>query len=69
MRRALDSTERSKVYESIASEWETITNNIASSIESSISSNREIKVGVNKIVYTLLDSYKKNLKNARILID
>lgn len=69
MRRALDSTERSKVYESIASEWETITNNIACSIEISISSNREIKVGVNKIVYTLLDSYKKNLKNARILID
>lgn len=60
---------RIKVYNSIGEEWENITNDIATSINDALTGNHEIKNSINNIVYSLLQSYKDNLKNARILID
>lgn len=65
----LDSTERAMVYEAIIPQWENITDNIANSIINSINGNYTIQNTINKLVKSLMQSYKANLKNARILID
>lgn len=69
MNKDLDMQTRVEVYNSIAEKWEDITNEIADSIYASVNNNKQLKKGMNKIVHSMLQSYKENLKNARILID
>ena len=65
----LNIEQRIHVYNSIAGQWENIQNDVYTSINNALTGNNEIQSGINKIVYSLLQSYKDNLKNARILID
>ena len=65
----LNIEQRIHVYNSIERQWENIQNDVYTSINNALTGNNEIQSGINNIVYSLLQSYKDNLKNARILID
>lgn len=65
----LDYDEREKVYDSLEENWENICNSVTESINKSLRGNRNIKDSINTVVRELMQAYKENLKNARILVD
>lgn len=69
MMKDLDMVERQEVFNSISDKWEDILEDIRNSVHNSISTNMEIKQSIHQSTYQLLQSYKDNLKKARILID
>lgn len=69
MSKELDSEERGKVFDAIAEEWDDITSDIENCIDDAISENIEVKRSIRKVVTKMLNDYKKNLAEARILID
>lgn len=69
MQKDLDKDDRQKVFDSISEKWDDIQEDIRNSVYNSISRNMEIKQSINQTTYQLLQSYKKSLKKARILID
>lgn len=69
MSKELDSEERGKVFEAISDEWDNITSDIENCIDEAISGNQEVKRSIRNVVTKMLNEYKKNLAEARILID
>lgn len=69
MSKELDSEERGKVFDAIAEEWDDITSDIENCIDDAISENVEVKQSIRRVVTKMLNDYKKNLAEARILID
>lgn len=69
MSKELDSEERGKVFDAIAEEWDDITSDIENCIDDAISENVGVKRSIRKVVTKMLNDYKKNLAEARILID
>lgn len=69
MSKELDSEERGKVFEAIAEEWDDINSGIENCIDDAILGNVEVKRSIRKVVTKMLNDYKKNLAEARILID
>lgn len=69
MMKDLDMVERQEVFNSISDKWEDILEDIRNSVHNSISTNMEMKQSIHQSTYQLLQSYKDNLKKARILID
>ena len=69
MRRQLDKESRDKVYDSLAENWDDMQDSIRSSINNALTSDKKIKKSINQAVQKLLNSYKSNLKSARVLID
>ena len=69
MMKDLDMAERQEVFNSISDKWEDILEDIRNSVHNSISTNMEMKQSNHQSTYQSLQSYKDNLKKARILID
>ena len=69
MSKKLNSEERGKVFDAIDEEWGDITSDIEKCIDDAISENVEVKLSIRKVVTKMLNDYKKNLAEARILID
>ena len=69
MSRELDKESRDKVYDSLAENWDDMQDSIRSSINNALTSDKKIKKSINQAVQKLLNSYKSNLKSARVLID
>lgn len=69
MSRLLDKESRDKVYGSLAENWDDMQNSIRSSVYNALTSDNKIKKSINQAVRKLLNSYKSNLKSARVLID
>ena len=65
----LNRESRIQVYDSIAGNWEDITDKIHKSIDSALQQNTSIKNSINAVVKQMLTCYKESLKNSRILID
>lgn len=65
----LDKADRQAVYDSLSEEWETICNSVEESINKTLRSNANIKSSINTVVKELMQAYKENLKEARVLID
>ena len=69
MARELNLEERSKVHDELANKWDDIQEQVRQSILSSLTSDNTIKQAIKKCVKQTLESYRENLKSARILID
>lgn len=69
MSRLLDKESRDKVFVSLAENWDDMQGSIRSSIYNALTSDYKIKESINQAVRKLLNSYKSNLKSARVLID
>ena len=69
MAKELNLEERQKVRNELANKWEDIQNKISQSINDSLTGDYQIKQAINKCVKQTLQSYRENLKSARILID
>ena len=69
MSKKLNSEERGKVFNAIDEEWDNIISDIEKCIDDAISENVEVKLSIRKAVTKMLIDYKKNLAEARILID
>jgi hypothetical protein len=69
MKKALNHDERIEVYNQIVDKGEEITQNIETSIRNSLNGDDVIKNAVKELTKNVLTSYKKNLSNARIIID
>lgn len=69
MAKELDLEERQKVRNELANKWDDIQEKIAQSIYDSLTGDSQIKQAINKCVKQTLESYRENLKSARILID
>ncbi|MGM9775693.1 MAG: hypothetical protein ACI3ZG_02805 [Candidatus Coprenecus sp.] len=69
MSRLLNKESRDKVYDSLAENWGVMQDSIRSSINNALTSDTKIKESINQAVRKLLNSYKSNLKSARVLID
>ena len=69
MAKELDLEERQKVRNELANKWDDIQEKIAQSIYDSLTGDSQIKHAINKCVKQTLESYRENLKSARILID
>lgn len=65
----LDHHEREEVYNSLSEDWGNICSSVAESISKSLRGNHNIKTSINTVVRELMQAYKENLKNARILVD
>ena len=65
----LNAEQRSKVVEEIKPQWESITSDIQQAIYSEVIGNATIKREISKAVKMLLNGYKAELKNAKILVD
>lgn len=71
MKKPLDASTRAKVWDGFAEKWEgeQMAQKIHNDIISSISNNSRIKQDINSALKAMLEAYKKELKNARILVD
>lgn len=70
LKKKLDKDKREKITDGILNEhWEEIKAKIKDSIYAEVSGNIQIKQSIKQTVKILLDSYKTELKNARILVD
>ena len=69
MAKDLDLEDRQKVRNELANKWDDIQEKIAQSIYDSLTGDSQIKQAINKCVKQTLESYRENLKSARILID
>lgn len=69
MAKELTLEERKKVCEEFEKKWEDIKNQMAQSIYASLTSDDQIKTAIQKCVKQTMQSYRDNLKAARILID
>lgn len=69
MSRLLNKESRDTVYGSLAENWGVMQDSIRSSINNALTSDTKIKESINQAVRKLLNSYKSNLKSARVLID
>ena len=69
MAKDLDLEERQKVHDELAKKWDDILEQIRQSILSSLASDNTIKQAIDTCVKQTLESYRENLKSARILID
>lgn len=67
--RPLDRNERSKVVDAIAPQWDDMKENMADSINRSLSKDHNVRESINNAVKKILQEYKEVLKGARILID
>ena len=67
--KACNDSERQMVFEYFSKNWETITNNVADTILSSLNNSSELKQSVTIVVKQMLSEYKESLKSARLLID
>ena len=69
MAKVLDREERRKVGEEIQKNWNDIEADINNTIDNSILRNGKLRSDVRQTVNRLLENYKKNLRDARILVD
>lgn len=69
MARNLDSEKRHDVFNSISEKWEGICESVATSIRQALEDDTSIKSSIDKVSKEFLQSYKDNLKSARILVD
>lgn len=71
MSKPLDYDTRQKVWDGFAEKWdgEHMSEKLHEDIISSVANNRKIKQDIQSALRTMLDAYKKELKNARILVD
>ena len=69
MAKDLDLEDRQKVRNELANKWDDIQEKIAQSIYDSLTGDSQIKQAINKCVKQTLESYRENLKSARILLD
>lgn len=69
MSKNLNAEQRQQVVNTISEQWEDIKNQIANSIMSSLQSQQSIQHSINLVTKQLLEDYKTNLKDARLLID
>lgn len=66
---SLTDEQRTVVYNQFAENWDNIQDDIYNSVNSAILQEVNIATMLNSNIKSLLQSYKENLKNARILID
>lgn len=69
MNKKLDREKRAEVYDSLSEEWEEITGEIREEIYNAVAGNKQIKNNITKAVSVLLNQYKHELEQARMLID
>lgn len=69
MNKELDAEKRAEVYDSLSEEWEKITGEIREEIYNAVKGNQQIKNSITKAVSSLLNQYKHELEQARMLID
>lgn len=71
MRKPLNAKTRAKVWDGFAEKWdgENMAQKIHNDITSSLSNNKRIKQDISSALRSMLEAYKKELKNARILVD
>jgi hypothetical protein len=71
MSKPLDYDTRQKVWDGFAEKWdgEHMSEKLHEDIISSVANNRKIKQDIQSALRTMLDAYKKELKNARILVE
>jgi hypothetical protein len=71
MSKPLDYDTRQTVWEGFAEKWdgEHMSEKLHEDIISSVANNRKIKQDIQSALRTMLDAYKRELKNARILVD
>lgn len=71
MQKPLSLNDRQNLWNGFAEKWESesMAQKIHNDIISSVSSNRRIKQDIETALKTMLESYKKELKNARVLVD
>lgn len=69
MSKLLNCSEREQVYNAMSERWEEIVASISDAIEQSINRNSKVQDIIRKATNNILESYKNELKKARILID
>ena len=69
MEKELNIEDRKKVCKELANKWEDIQEQVKQSVFSSLISDDTIEQAINTCVKQTLESYRENLKSARILID
>lgn len=69
MAKKLNQEERLQIFNTIEEKWDDICGNISDTIHKSISHNSALKKSICDNTVRVLDDYKEELKNARILID
>lgn len=69
MSKNLNAEQRQQVVNTISEQWEDIKRQIANSIMSSLQNQQSIMQSINMVTKQLLEDYKTNLKDARLLID
>lgn len=69
MSKKLDADKRVEVVNSIYENWDDITSKLESTIYEEVSKNTQLKNNIKKATEELLNAYKKELKDARILVD
>lgn len=61
--------QRQQVLNGLGEKWDGITSDIENSIRNALSNNQDIRRAINVATTKLFESYKDNLKKARLLID
>lgn len=69
MAKKLDLSNRLNVANALRNNAEEINTNVANCIRTSLESDKEVKAAINNVARQILEGYKENLKNARLLID
>ncbi len=69
MCRDLNAEQRTKVFNSISEEWQSICDSVANSIEEALTNDKSIKDSINKVAKEYMQAYKDSLKSARVLVD